>query len=234
MVGGPFPRIKFPPSRIWMNQTGPRPKKGWIISMPFDTYPYELMPLPYPYDALEPYLDAEILHYHHDKHFGAYVNGLNAALKPYPKLQTLTLKQLLSRPERLPQKARTAILRNGGGVYNHTLYFVGLSPADQGPHEPQGILFNKINRTFSSFANFKRLFNQSALDVFGSGWTGLFLSPDGSLQIRNLKNQDTLLGTGMRPLLYVDVWEHAYYLQYKNLRAEYLQNIWNILQFPTL
>lgn len=202
--------------------------------MPYNTYPYELPPLPYPYDALEPTIDAETLHYHHGKHFQAYVNGLNKALEPYPKLQKLTLSKLLANPGKLPRKAYTDIMHNGGGVYNHTLYFNGLAPAGAGNHQPGGELLSLIKEIYGSFEDFKNIFTRQALSVFGSGWTILSLTPKNKLDILNLKNQDTLLATKNRPLLYVDVWEHAYYLKYRNLRIEYLQNIWNVLTFPDL
>ena len=200
--------------------------------MPYHTYPYELPPLPYAYDALEPFIDAETMHYHHDKHFKAYVDNLNKALEPYPQLQGMTLEQLLSVPMRLPAAARTAILNNGGGVYNHALFFQGMAPPQTPGHIPQGAALDLIQRAFGSFDDFKKVFTDAALKVFGSGWTVLALTPYRTLQIVNLKNQETMLSTPSVPLLYVDVWEHAYYLKYKNARAEYLENIWNVLMFP--
>ncbi len=199
-----------------------------------DRYPYQLPPLPYSYNALEPYIDEETMHYHHDKHFQNYVNGLNEALAPYPQLQQLTLTQLLSNPRRLPREAATAIMHNGGGVYNHTRYFDGLAPAGRGNHQPGERLLALINQSYGSFADFQKTFNQNAAAVFGSGWTILALTPRKTLDIVNLANQETMLPDRSIPLLYVDVWEHAYYLQYKNLRTEYLQNIWNVLVFPDI
>lgn len=197
--------------------------------MPYHTYPYELPPLPFDYDALEPYIDAETMHYHHDKHFKTYVDELNKTLAQYPRLQKLTLPELLSQKS-LPVK----ILNNAGGVYNHTLYFSGLSPAGCACHQPSGEMLRLIEETFESFENFKEIFMSLAKDVFGSGWTVLFLTPQGQLKIANLKNQDTLLPMNYFPILYVDVWEHAYYLKYKNERVKYLENIWNVLDFPML
>ncbi|GHU81104.1 superoxide dismutase [Clostridia bacterium] len=202
--------------------------------MPLDTYPYELPALPYAYDALEPYIDTETMHYHHDKHFASYIAGLNQALEPCPRLQSLTLEELLKNPFSLPYKAYTAIMHNGGGVYNHSLYFSGLSPAAGGGHEPKGKLSRMIEASFGSFEDFRKAFTAQALAVFGSGWTVLALTPAQTLEIVSLKNQDTMLATGKRPLLYVDVWEHAYYLKYKNLRADYLKAIWNVLVFPEI
>ncbi|GHV38929.1 superoxide dismutase [Clostridia bacterium] len=194
------------------------------------TYPYALPPLPYAYDALEPYIDAETMHYHHDKHFQTYVNNLNAALKPYPYLQTKTLAQLLRSPQALPRAAATAILHNGGGAYNHNLFFNGLAPASAEKHAPAGRLEQQINRDFKSFDNFKTAFNAQAGAVFGSGWTALAQNLRGTLQIVSFPNQDTLITKGLRVLLLVDVWEHAYYLKYKNARADYLTAIWNVLK----
>ena len=198
------------------------------------TYPFTLPALPYPYDALEPAIHAETMHFHHDKHFASYVESFNAALKPYPQLHGLPLETLLENPARLPDSARCAILRSGGGVYNHALFFAGLAPADKGIHVPSGKLGRMIAASFGSFEQLKARFTQSALSVFGSGWTVLALAPGGRLCIINLKNQDTLLCTGYRPLVYVDVWEHAYYLQYQNRRAEYLDQIWSVLTFHQL
>ena len=198
------------------------------------TYPFTLPPLPYAHDALEPFMDAETLHYHHGKHFANYIHGLNQALEPYPQLHRLTVEQLLTNPRRLPQQAQKAILQNGGGVYNHTLYFNGLAPQQEDCHTPTGELLALINRTYQSVERFKELFMQQALGVFGSGWTALVYFPKKKLHIVNLKDQDTLLTLRVLPLLYVDVWEHAYYLQYKNARADYLENLWNLIRFPVL
>ena len=195
------------------------------------TYPFELPPLPYAYDALEPYIDKETLHYHHDKHFQNYINELNKALQPYPALQDLTLEQILADPASLPRDAYTDIMHNGGGTYNHYIYFEGLAPASQGTHIPHGELLTSINNDYSSFENFKKVFSKEAIEVFGSGWTCLALTPQKLLTIINLKNQDTALPYKYKPLILVDVWEHAYYLKYKNLRAEYVNNVWNLLSF---
>lgn len=202
--------------------------------MPYNTYPYELPPLRYPYNALEPHIDAETMRYHHDKHFQAYINNLNAALAPHPKLQQLTLPQLLSGRFELPGQQKSAILDNGGGVYNHTLFFNGLSAAGRRSHMPQGELAMRITKTFGSFEAFKRTFNQQAAALFGSGWTILAIDRQKRLWIVNLNNQDTVVPKNLRSLVAVDVWEHAYYLKYKNARADYLNAIWNVLDFPVL
>lgn len=197
-------------------------------------YPFTLPALPYGYNDLEPVLDSETLQYHHDKHFQAYVNNLNAALQPYPELQQLTLRQLLDGSHPLPEAAKTAILNNGGGVYNHDLYFKGLSPVTSGKHMPEGKLLDLINQTYGSFDQFKALFTKEAMSVFGSGWTFLVIDTNGKLSIVNTKNQDTVVPMNLVPLLIFDVWEHAYYLIYKNLRANYIEGLWTIANFPVL
>ena len=198
-----------------------------------EMYPFILPPLPYAYDALEPFIDTETMHYHHDKHFQTYITNLNKALASNPKLQDRTLKELLYHPEALPAKDRTAILNNAGGVYNHFLFFNGLAPADEDNHEPKCRLIGIIDNTFGSFDNFKKLFSQQALQVFGSGWTCLVLTPEGVPKIVNLKNQD-VVNEGDQVIILFDVWEHAYYLKYKNLRADYVDNLWNIIRFPLM
>ena len=198
-----------------------------------EMYPFILPPLPYAYDALEPFIDTETMHYHHDKHFQTYITNLNKALASNPKLQDRTLKELLYHPEALPAKDRTAILNNAGGVYNHFLFFNGLAPADEDNHEPKCRLIGIIDNTFGSFNKFKKLFSQLALQVFGSGWTCLVLTPEGVPKIVNLKNQD-VVNEGDQVIILFDVWEHAYYLKYKNLRADYVDNLWNIIRFPLM
>ena len=195
------------------------------------TYPYVLPPLPYAYDALEPYIEAETMHYHHDKHFQAYITNLNNALEPYPTLQKLTLKQLLSQPKLLPTDIYQTVMNQGGGVYNHDLFFKKLASAKDRVHEPKGRLLAQINQTYGSFDSFKNIFIKQALQVFGSGWICLSYNQKGELVIVNLKNQEVALN-GQGPIILVDVWEHAYYLKYKNARDEYLQNIWNVIRFP--
>lgn len=204
-------------------------------------YPFELPPLPYPHEALEPYIDTETMHYHHDKHFKTYVDNLNAALAPYPELHKLTLEQILMNPHELPPDAATPILRNAGGVYNHDLYFKKLAPGREKsfqnvfPHNmkniPTGQLAKDIDDTFGSFKSFKIIFSANAKNVFGSGWTYLVRKNDGTLEIVSTQNQDTPLMMGCTPIIIFDVWEHAYYLKYRNERANYIENLWNIVVF---
>ena len=187
--------------------------------MPYNSYPFELPPLPYKYDALEPYIDSETMYYHHDKHYKTYIDNLNAALEPFPNLQELTLEQLLTWTRFLPQDTYTKIMQNGGGVYNHSLFFNGLAPAAEEQPMPSGALLRDMEETFGSFSKFKKAFYAEALKVFGSGWTYLVYNRQGKLKIVNLKNQETPLLLKARPVLAVDLWEHAYYLKYKNARS---------------
>lgn len=200
--------------------------------MPYDTYPYELPPLPYAYDALEPHIDTETMRYHHDKHFAAYTVNLNKALEPYPQLQKLTLEQLLSRP--LPTAARESILHNGGGVYNHGKFFDGLAPASKAAQDRNETLSAMLDKTFGSMENFKKTFTQTAMDVFGSGWACLVMTRQGGLKIVTLHNQETVVPMHAAPIILFDVWEHAYYLKYKNERAKYVYNLWDVIITPKL
>lgn len=197
--------------------------------MLYDKYPFELPPLPYPYEALEPYIDRETMHLHHDKHFKAYIDNLNKALKPYPQLQSLPLIKLLSMPWNLPDEVEIDIMRSAGGTYNHSVYFEKIAPPGE-KNIPSGKLLKDINNTFGSFEKFKDIFSQNARSVFGSGYTFLVRTKRGTLKIVNTANQNTPIAIG-QPVLAFDVWEHAYYLKYKNVRADYISNLWNIAVF---
>lgn len=195
-------------------------------------YPFVNKPLPYDYDALEPYIDTKTMHLHHDKHLQTYVDNLNKALTDYPLLQKMALPQLLSNPDKLLQSARTAIMNNGGGVYNHRFYFNAL--ANPSIEEPIGELAGAINKAFGSFENFKSEFIKAALSVFGSGYAWLVLDGNGKLKIITTANQDTPLAMGLCPILNVDVWEHAYYLKHYNVRADYLNDWFNVVNWPVI
>lgn len=196
--------------------------------MPFNRYPYELPPLPYDYDTLEPYIDEETMFYHHDKHFRKYIDNLNSALKNNPRLQQLTLTQLLHMQKTLPPD----IKRNAGGVYNHMLFFERLAPERYDSHMPGDELMRLINKTYRSFNGFKELFSHQASQVFGSGYTFLTVTPQKTLKIVSKPNQDTPIENNETPLILIDVWEHAYYLKYKNARMDYIENFWNVVKFP--
>ena len=191
-------------------------------------YPFEIEPLPYDNNDLEPYLCEEILYFHHDKHYAAYVNKLNDILKNYPSLQNMTLEDLLIHTEELPNEAKTSIKNNAGGVYNHQLYFACMNHADC--ELPTDRLAMAINTAFGSIDQFKAEFASAALNQFGSGYAWLILS-NGKLEIIATPNQDTPISLTVTPLLCIDVWEHAYYLQYQNRRADYIDNWFNLINW---
>ena len=186
-----------------------------------ETYPFVVRPLPYEYDALIPVLDEETLHFHHDKHYKTYVDNLNSVLSDYPELQKKSLKELLMGLDQLPSAIRTAVQNNGGGVYNHELYFDSMkSPVGQ---SPEGKLAEAIDRDFGSYLQWKEAMKQAAVGKFGSGWAFLVTDGTGKLQIVATANQDVPDLKKLTPLFLVDVWEHAYYLQYQNRRADYVE-----------
>ncbi len=194
-------------------------------------YPYELLPLPYDYDALEPYIDEETMYLHHDKHLRAYVEGLNAALEDYPALQKQSLTTLLSRCAALPERIRTAVRNNGGGVYNHDMYFTSMAPPEKGGTAPSGPLLEAINRSFGSVSLLKERMKASGMGRFGSGWAWLSVCTGGWLTIGSTANQDVIFTTGVCPILPLDVWEHAYYLKYHNLRGDYIDNWFEVVDW---
>jgi len=189
---------------------------------------FELPSLPYDYDALEPFIDEETLHYHHDKHHKTYAEKLSVALENYHELQQKKIEELLKNPEDLPLEIRKPVINNGGGYYNHNLYFESLSPTGG---EPKGELLNQINADFGNLDTLKKDLAEAAANQFGSGYGWLVKDSSGHLKIYSLANQDSPISVGDTPLLPLDVWEHAYYLKYKNARAEYLSNIWNIIDW---
>lgn len=194
-------------------------------------YPFTLTPLPYAYDALEPYIDAQTLHYHHDKHMKAYVDNLNKALVDFPDLHSLSLTQLLSEPSRLPAAIRTAVKNNGGGVYNHELYFGLLTDK---PRQPEGPLLQSITHQFGDAKAMLTQMKAAAIAQFGSGYAWLVQDIHGNLLVKGLPNQDNPLELNCYPLLCVDVWEHAYYLKYKNLRADYVDAWMQVIDWNKL
>ncbi|MCG0238139.1 MAG: superoxide dismutase [Firmicutes bacterium] len=191
---------------------------------------FTLPPLPYDYNALEPYIDEQTMRIHHDKHHAAYVNNLNAALEQAPELQNLSIEELLRNIDKVPEKIRTAVRNNGGGHANHTLFWEILSP--KGGGEPTGELADAIAATFGSFEKFKEQFSQAAANRFGSGWAWLVVDQEGKLQVYSTANQDSPYMEGHTPILGLDVWEHAYYLKYQNRRPEYIAAFWNIVNWP--
>ncbi len=199
-----------------------------FISPGEETYPFRLRPLPYPANSLSPFINQETLLLHHGKHLAKYVEELNKALKPYPKYHNWPLTRLLENIILLPREIQTPVLNNGGGVYNHNLYFNAMAPP--GSKAQKGHLIDRIKIDFSSPEDFYILFKEKALEVFGSGYT--WLAAKGSaLKILNTPNQNTVLPLGLYPLFLIDVWEHAYYLQYQNRRGEYIDNFFKLINW---
>jgi Fe-Mn family superoxide dismutase len=189
---------------------------------------YTLPPLPYAYDALEPYIDAQTMQLHHDKHHAAYVNNLNAAIEKHPELASRPLEALLRDLNTVPEDIRTAVRNHGGGAWNHTLFWEIMAPNAGGA--PTGELARAIEAAFGSFENVKAEFEKAAYGRFGSGWAWL-VKNDSGLAVISTPNQDSPFSEGWIPLLTLDVWEHAYYLKYQNRRAEYVTNWWNVVNW---
>lgn len=191
--------------------------------------PYELPPLPYDYNALEPHIDEQTMRIHHDKHHAAYINNVNKALEGQTALASLSVEQLLASLDKVPENIRTVVNNNGGGHANHTLFWQIMSP--QGGGEPTGALAQSISSTFGSFAAFKEQFSAAATGRFGSGWAWLVVDSAGKLSIMSTPNQDSPISQGLKPILGLDVWEHAYYLKYQNKRPDYIAAWWNVVNW---
>ena len=191
--------------------------------------PFTVPDLPYPYDALEPYIDKETMTLHHDKHHAAYVTNLNAAIDKHPELASKSAYELIGDLNAVPEDIRAAVRNNGGGHVNHTMFWTIMGPRAGG--DPTGALADAIKSTFGDLETFKSQFNDAGLKQFGSGWVWLVLNKDSKLQIVSTPNQDNPMTTGSRPVLGNDVWEHAYYLKYQNRRADYLKAWWNVVNW---
>lgn len=189
---------------------------------------FTLPQLPYAYDALEPSIDAKTMEIHHTKHHQAYIDKLNAALESHPDLQQKTVEELLTGIESLPSDIQTAVRNHGGGHANHSLFWTLLTPEQM---QPSGELESALSDAFGSVDEFKKQFAQTAAGQFGSGWGWLVQNANGELKIMATANQDSPLMQGFKPLLGVDVWEHAYYLKYQNRRPEYLEAFWNVVNW---
>ena len=190
---------------------------------------FSLPDLPYEYNALEPVISEEIMRLHHTKHHQAYVDKLNAALGQAPELAGMSLEDLMRNLDKAPESVRTAVRNQGGGHYNHSLFWTIMTP--EGTQAPEGKLKEDIVEKYGSFEEFVAQFNQKAIALFGSGW--VWLTPD--LEILSQPNQDNpLMQGGEEPLMGLDVWEHAYYLDYKNKRDDYIQNWWKIVNWPVI
>jgi len=191
---------------------------------------YKLPDLPYPYDALEPHIDARTMQIHHTKHHTAYVAKLNDALLKHPEFEGGDLYALLKNLKDAPEDIRTAVRNHGGGHFNHSLFWKIMSP--HGGILEEGPLLREIKTTFESFEKFKDEFSKTAGGIFGSGWAWLIVTQDKKLKIVGMPNQDNPVITGEgSPILGLDVWEHAYYLKYQNLRQEYIENWWQIINW---
>lgn len=184
-------------------------------------YPYVNTPLPYAYDALEPFIDEKTMHLHHDRHLQTYIDNLNGLLRDCPALQCLPLEKLLTSPCHIPAPLAVPVRNNAGGVYNHRFFFAGMAPPSGAM--VRGRLYCEIDRQFGGLDRFKTLFKAQALEVFGSGYAWL-VQEGGRLKITTTPNQDTPLARGQYPLLTIDVWEHAYYLKHYNQRAAYIDD----------
>ncbi|MCS7168457.1 MAG: superoxide dismutase [Gemmatales bacterium] len=190
-------------------------------------YPFTLPPLPYPYDALQPYISKETMEYHHDKHHQAYVDNLNAALKDYPDFHKMEINELLRQINKVPEAIRQAVINNGGGHYNHTMFWEIMKPG--GSKEPTGALADAI-KALGGLEQLKQMVNDAGLKRFGSGWAWLVVE-GGHLKVISTPNQDCPLMNNQYPVLGVDVWEHAYYIDYRNRRGDYLKAWWNVVNW---
>ncbi len=190
---------------------------------------FELPALPYATNALEPHIDTRTMEIHHGKHHNAYVTNLNKALEAYPDLQSKSIEQLLTSLDSIPEAIRGAVRNNGGGHYNHTMFWQIMGPGKGG--EPTGELAAAINSAFGSFAAFKEKFAAAGVGRFGSGWAWLIADKGGALSITSTPNQDNPISEGKTAILGVDVWEHAYYLNYQNRRPDYIAAWWNVVNW---
>jgi len=193
---------------------------------------FELPPLPYDYNALEPYIDTQTMQIHHDKHHQTYVTNLNNALQGQDQLASMSVDDLLRNINQVPDSIRTAVRNNAGGHTNHTMFWNITKPSGGG--QPTGDLGNAIQQTFGSFDAFKAAFNDAGTKRFGSGWAWLVLDSSGKLQVISTANQDSPLMDGLYPVMGNDVWEHAYYLKYQNRRPEYLNAWWNVVNWDEI
>ncbi len=196
---------------------------------------HELPPLPYPNNALEPHIDARTMEIHHDKHHAAYVTKLNEALDKHPELKSKSVEELLAGINSIPDDIRGAVRNHGGGHLNHSIFWKNLSP--KGGGQPTGGLADAIKSMFGTFDDFKKKFSDAAAGRFGSGWAWLCVGAGGKLCVCSTPNQDNPLMTGVaecpgKPILGLDVWEHAYYLKYQNRRPDYIAAFWNVVNWP--
>jgi len=190
---------------------------------------HELAPLPYSFDALEPHIDARPMEIHHDRHHAAYVANLNAALDKHPELFNRSIENLIADLGSVPEDIRTAVRNNGGGHLNHDFFWKLMGP--NGGGAPSGDLADAINGAFGDFETFKQQFSQAGITRFGSGWAWLSVDGGGTLVVSSTANQDNPISEGLKPVLGLDVWEHAYYLKYQNKRPDYIAAFWNVVDW---
>ena len=190
---------------------------------------FTLPALPYPHDALEPHIDKQTMEIHHGKHHQAYINNANAALEKYPNLQSKTAEELIADLSMVPDDIRTAIRNNAGGHSNHSFFWTVMGPNADGT--PKGDVADAINKKFGSFDNFKAEFAKAATTRFGSGWAWLCVDGKGELTVTSTANQDSPISDKLKPILGLDVWEHAYYLKYQNRRPDYVTAFWSVVNW---
>jgi Fe-Mn family superoxide dismutase len=190
---------------------------------------FELPVLEYAYDALEPHLDARTMEIHHAKHHATYVTNLNNAVAGHPDVQKMTIEAIIADLAKVPEGIRAAVRNHGGGHLNHSMYWKMMGPGKGGA--PAGALAKAIDKSFGSFDAFKDTFSKAAVGRFGSGWGWLVKDASGGLKILATPNQDSPLSDGLKPLLTIDVWEHAYYLKYQNRRADFVAAWWNVVNW---
>lgn len=195
-------------------------------------YPFELPDLGYSHDALEPHIDARTIEIHHGRHHAAYTANLNAALAGHPDLHGVSAEELVADLSSLPASIRTAVRNNGGGYVNHNLFWQLMTPG--GEEVPGGAVAEAIDASFGSFADFRKQFAAAAIGRFGSGWAWLVTAAGGAVEIVSTPNQDTPLMEGRTPILGIDVWEHAYYLNYQNRRPDYVAAFWNVVNWTVV
>jgi superoxide dismutase, Fe-Mn family len=196
---------------------------------------YELAPLPYDYAALEPFIDAETMKFHHDKHHQAYINNVNAAIKDHPELEAKSVDDLVADLASVPEAIKGAVRNNGGGHSNHTIFWSIMGPVGTEGigGEPTGAIAAQITADFGDFEALKKAFNEAGAKQFGSGWAWVVFA-DGKLKVISTPNQDSPLTQDLYPIIGNDVWEHAYYLKYQNLRPKYLENWWNVVNWTEI
>ena len=190
---------------------------------------YELPPLPYAYNALDPHIDDATMHFHHDKHHAAYVTNLNAAIEKHPELGSKSPEDLIRNLSAIPEDIRNAIRNNGGGHVNHTMFWEIMGPNKGG--NPTGAIADVFKNALGGFDKFKEAFEKAGLGQFGSGWAWLIRTKGGEFKVTSTPNQDNPLSNGDFPILGNDVWEHAYYLKYQNKRGDYLKAWWNVINW---